>query len=122
MISTGTVFPLPWTSAIPSCDFFMIAIPSDFTAEFIGHLKLNNSVAERQRYSDSFVVRELSSVVNYVLKHSPGGKDGMASGPPKVPRRAQYDKLSVDRGTVVTLLCEAQAFPIPSFRLVAGAP
>ncbi|MPC79588.1 hypothetical protein E2C01_074123 [Portunus trituberculatus] len=45
----------------------------------------------------------------------------MASGPPKVPRRAQFDKMWVDGGAAATLLCEAQAYPIPSFRLSGAA-
>lgn len=44
--------------------------------------------------------------------------DGVAGGPPKVPRRAQYDKLMRGRGQEVALLCEAQAHPLPMFRLV----
>ncbi|ROT84147.1 down syndrome cell adhesion molecule [Penaeus vannamei] len=42
--------------------------------------------------------------------------DGVAGGPPKVPRRAQYDKLMRGRGQEVALLCEAQAHPLPMFR------
>ncbi|XP_042237782.1 Down syndrome cell adhesion molecule-like protein Dscam2 isoform X21 [Homarus americanus] len=41
--------------------------------------------------------------------------DGMASGPPKVPRRAQFDKMTMSVGEAVTLLCEAQAYPIPTY-------
>lgn len=55
-----------------------------------------------------------------VMCCSRNAEDGMASGPPKVPRRAQFDKLRVDRGAAVTLLCEAQAYPVPAFRLVPG--
>ena len=98
----------------------MIAIQCDFTAEFIGHIKVNNSGVEWQWYFDSFVVWKVRSGMKCVLKHSLGGQDGMVSGPPKVPRQAQYDKLRVEGGAAVTLLCEAQAHPIPTSRLVAG--
>lgn len=53
-----------------------------------------------------------------VMCYSLCAEDGMASGPPKVPRRAQFDKLRVAGGAAVTLLCEAQAYPVPAFRLV----
>lgn len=36
-----------------------------------------------------------------------------------MPRRAQYDKLMRGRGQEVALLCEAQAYPLPMFRLVS---
>jgi len=59
------------------------------------------------------LIQILRKITNFVFTLEPAGRVS-----PKFPKSAKSDSFEVANGAVISLLCDAQAFPAPAFRSV----